>query len=90
MTDKKPKNMSIAIDPAMKSLLTVSAKTLGCSVSELIRTLVNKHLDLIISDDETIPVILKIPVSLRGNAKELQNWFDARVKMIVKKLGETP
>jgi len=88
MTDKKPKNMSIAIDPEMKALLSVSAKKLGCSVSELFRTLVNKHLDLVISDDEVIPIILKVPSNLKGKPEELQSWFDARVNMIVKKLGE--
>jgi hypothetical protein len=88
MTDKKPKNMSIAIEPEMKTLLSVSAKKLGCSVSELIRTLVNKHLDLVVNDEEMIPVILKVPSNLKGNTQELQGWFDARVNMIVKKLGE--
>ena len=86
--DKKAKNMSIAADPEMQSLLKISAKKLGCSVSELIRTLVTKHLDLIVNEDEKIPVILKIPSELKGNAEGVQTWLNARTAQIVKALGE--
>ena len=86
--DKKAKNMSIAADPEMQSLLKVSAKKLGCSVSELIRTLVTKHLNLIINEDEKIPIILRIPSELKGDVEGVKAWMDARVAQIVKAVGE--
>ena len=86
--DKKAKNMSIAADPEMQSLLKVSAKKLGCSVSELIRTLVTKHLNLIVNEDDKIPIILRIPSELKGDTEGVKVWMDARVAQIVKAVGE--
>ena len=86
--ESKSKNMSIAADPEMQSLLKISAKKLGCSVSELIRTLITKHLNLIVNEDDKIPVILKIPVELKGNVEGVKVWLESRTAQIIKAVGE--
>ena len=72
----------------MQKLLKNSSKKMGCSVSSLVRDLVDKHIDLIVNDGEEIPVILKIPTSLRGNPEDLKAWLDSRVSGIVKALSK--
>jgi hypothetical protein len=72
----------------MQELLKNSSKKMGCSVSSLVRDLVDKHIDLIVNDGEEIPVILKIPTSLRGNPEDLKVWLDSRVSGIVKALSK--
>lgn len=85
---KKLKIMSLSVEPEMQELLKNSSKKMGCSVSSLVRDLVDKHIDLIVNDGEEIPVILKIPTSLRGNPEELKVWLDSRVSGIVKALSK--
>ena len=85
---KKLKIMSLSVEPEMQELLKNSSKKMGCSVSSLVRDLVDKHIDLIVNDGEEIPVILKIPTSLRGNPEGLKAWLDSRVSGIVKALSK--
>jgi|SaaInlV_100m_DNA_2_1039680.scaffolds.fasta_scaffold03886_11 hypothetical protein len=85
---KKLKIMSLSVEPEMQELLKNSSKKMGCSVSSLVRDLVDKHIDLIVNDGEEIPVILKIPTSLRGNPEDLKVWLDSRVSGIVKALSK--
>ena len=73
--------------PEMHTTLKVSAKQVGCSVSELIRRLVDKHLGLVVNDDDFIPVVLKIPSEYRGNPEQLRSWISAKSEAIVKVLG---
>jgi hypothetical protein len=80
--------MSLSVEPEMQELLKNSSKKMGCSVSSLVRDLVDKHIDLIVNDGEEIPVILKIPTSLRGNPEDLKVWLDSRVSGIVKALSK--
>lgn len=85
---KKLKIMSLSVEPEMQELLKNSSKKMGCSVSSLVRDLVDKHIDLIVNDGEEIPVILKIPTNLRGNPDQLKEWLDSRVAGIVKALSQ--
>lgn len=82
----KAKVMSLSIDPALQDLIDTSAKKMGLNRSELIRRLVTKHLDLIANDGEEIPVILKIPASLKGDEEGLLKWLNARSAAIAKAL----
>ena len=78
--------MSLSIEPKMQDNLKVSAKKMGWSVSELIRRLVSKHLDLIVNDGDEIPVILKIPADLKGNEEKLLLWLNSKSLVIAKAL----
>lgn len=81
----KSKNiMSLSMEPEMQELLKKYAKKKAISVSKLIRDLVEKFL---VIDEEVVPVILKIPVGLRGNEDGLRKWMDARANAIVKALS---
>ena len=84
MSDKKLKIMSLSIEPEMANLLTTSAKKAGCSRSELIRDLVEKHLSLLVNEGEEIPVILKIPTHLKEDEKALRDWLAVKSEALVK------
>ena len=55
------------------------------SVSKLIRDLVDKYVS---EDDDVIPVVLKIPAQLRGNADALRQWLQNRVPAVVTALSQ--
>lgn len=80
------KVMSLSIESEMQEILKVSAKKMGWSVSELIRRLVSKHLDLVVNDGEEIPVILKIPAELKGSEEKLLLWLNSKSQIIAKAL----
>ena len=79
--------MSLSVEPEMQDLLKTSAKKMGCSVSQLVRDLVNKHLNLLVNDGEEVPVILKIPANLKGDEAGLKEWLEAKSEAIVKALA---
>jgi hypothetical protein len=83
---KKLKIMSLSIEPKMQDLLKASAKKAGCSVSSLIRDLVDKHLSLIVNEGDEIPVILKVPAHLKGDENDLRKWLYVKTDAIVKAL----
>ena len=82
----KLKIMSLSIEPEMQDLLKASAKKAGCSVSHLIRDLVEKHLSLIVNEGEEIPVIIKVPAHLKGDEPGLRQWLDSRIEAVIKAL----
>lgn len=60
----------------MHDLIKSSAKKLGHkNVSQLIRDLVSRHLDLMVNDRDEIPVIIRIPGELKGNRDSIRNWL---------------
>lgn len=56
------------------------------SVSKLIRDLVDKYVS---EDDDVIPVVLKVPAQLRGNADALRQWLTNRVPAVVTALSQS-
>ena len=72
------------MDPEMQELLKKHANEKNTSVSKIIRDLVEKHLT---KDTDVIPVILKIPVELKGNEEGLNQWLDVKIAAIVKALA---
>ena len=80
------KVMSLSIEPEMQEQLKVSAKKMGWSVSELIRKLVSKHLDLVANDGDEIPVILRVPADLKGDEEALLTWLTVKSQAIAKAL----
>jgi hypothetical protein len=82
---KKNNIMSLSLDPDTQDKLRLHAKqkTNG-NVSKLIRELVEKHL---VVDDDVIPVILKIPIHLKGDQENLTKWLEPRVQQVLKALS---
>ncbi len=80
--------MSISLPLEMQERLDVSAKKMGWNKSELLRKLITKGLDLVVVDEEEIPVILKIPAELRGQPDALRAWLYQKSDAITKKLCE--
>ena len=87
MSEKKLKIMSLSVEAETQELLKNSAKRIGISVSQLIRDLVEKYLDLIVNSGEEIPVILQVPIALKGNPEEVKKWLEARIDTVVKALS---
>ena len=77
--------MSLSLDPETQDKLRLHAKqkTNG-NVSKLIRDMVDKYL---VPDDDIIPVILKIPINLKGDQENLQKWLETRTQAVVKALS---
>lgn len=85
----KAKVLSISMEAELQDTLKNSAKKSGHSVSQLVRELVDKYLDLIVNDKNDIPVIVRIPGHLRYNQEELKKWLQVKVDAIVNALTET-
>jgi len=90
MAKKQHEIMSLSVEPDMVELLNTSAKKMGWSRSELVRRLVRKHLDLLVNEDEKIPVILRVPQELKGNEEELRAWLAQKVEGITAALCKPP
>ncbi len=89
MPVKKNKNMSLAMNPEMQNLLKVSAKKLDCSVSELVRMLVDRYLDKVLNEDDNITIVLTMPGDMRGKPQAVQEWLNKRVPGIVHTVGNS-
>lgn len=86
--ENKIKIMSLSLDPEMHDLIKSSAKKLGHkNVSQLIRDLVSKYLDLLVNDTEDTPVIMRIPKKIRDNPEDLRAWLRIKTEAIEKALS---
>lgn len=81
MSKKKP--ISLSVDQELHELLRISAKKENMNISELVRNLIEKHLDLVVNDGEEIPIILKVPSTLRGDEAGLRSWLQVRLESII-------
>lgn len=87
--EKKIKIMSLSLDSDMYDLVKNSSKKMGHkNVSQMIRDLISKYLDLLVNDNDEIPIILRIPSDLKNNPQELENWLNTRNQAIIKALCE--
>jgi hypothetical protein len=83
--------MSLSIDPELQDYIKTCAKEDGVSYSKLMRDLVIKYLVekdkwvMVEKTKEHIPVVLKIPVELRGDER-LRDWLQSRADAIANKL----
>ena len=88
----KKLNMSLSINPEMQDYIKRVAEEEGVSVSKLICDLIEKYLvnkekiTVIEHNEDSIPVVLKIPVSLKGSEK-VKDWLQVRCNAIAQKLG---
>lgn len=86
--ESKIKIMSLSLDPEMHELIKNSAKKLGHkNVSQLIRDLVSKYLDLLVNDSDDIPVILRIPNGLKDDPEALKSWLRIKMEAIANALA---
>lgn len=78
--------MSLSLDPDTQDKLRLHAKqkTNG-NVSKLIRDMVDKFL---VIEDDVIPVILRIPLHLKGDQENLKIWLDSRVTAVINALSK--
>lgn len=85
MTTKKSNIVSLSLDPDTQDKLRLHAKqkTNG-NVSKLIRDIVEKFL---VVEDDVIPVILRIPIHLKGDQENLTKWLETRVQAVIKALS---
>lgn len=83
--NKKINIMSLSLDPETQEKLRSHAKqkTSG-NVSKLIRDLVDKYL---VVEDNVIPVIIKVPLEMKGDPASLQKWLELKTQGIVKALS---
>ena len=89
MSENKLKIMSLSLDSDMYELVKNSSKKLGHkNVSQMIRDLISKYLDLLVNDNDEIPIILRIPSNLKENPEELRSWLNTRTEAVVKTLSE--
>lgn len=83
MTENKLKIMSLSLEPEMHDLVKKSAKKMGHkNVSQMIRDLISKYLDLLVNDNDETPVIIRIPNKLKEDKQELKKWLDIKAKAI--------
>ena len=95
----KKQVMSIAIDPEIFQDLKKNSKQRGISASSFVQDLIEKSLKIDINDEimmvgkpvdqAILPVVLKIPVSLKGDGEGLKAWLDAKVSGLVNKLSQS-
>jgi len=78
------KIMSFAIGDELQDKLRTYSKRKGLTYSQCVRELVDKF---VVDDDTVIPVILKIPVELKGDSEALRSWCEAKTNAIVDKLS---
>ncbi len=78
------KIMSFAIETPLQEKLKAHAKSKGISASQCVRELIEKF---VVEDDAIVPVVLKVPVELKGDREGLERWLEARKSAIVEKLS---
>lgn len=94
---KNKKVMSIAIEPDLHDELKDYTKRKDMSISSYLSLLVSKGVKIPVDDDplvlgkptdkEVIPILLNVPVALKGDKEGLQTWMESQTAGIVAKLG---
>lgn len=85
--ESKIKIMSLSLDPDMHELIRNSAKKLGHkNVSQLIRDLISKYLDLLVNDSDETAVILRIPNAIKDDPEHLKAWLHVKADAITRAL----
>ena len=79
-------------DESVDEWLEEAAQNKGMTVQELANDLLKRYLapdekGRSVSAGEVFPVVLKIPVDLKGNRQELAKWLQSRARYILEKLG---
>ena len=98
MAKQNKKVMSIAIDPDLHVELKRYAKRRGQSASSYVQNLIEKAMKIDVDeepiilgkpvDESILPVVLKIPASLKGDEDGLGAWMETQRAKLVKKLTQ--
>ncbi len=87
MKENKTKIISISLDSEIHNLIKNSAKKLGHkNVSQLIRDLISKYLNLMINDNDEIPIVIKVPNDLKN--EKLKEWLYKKSDAICEALSK--
>lgn len=87
--DKKTKIVSLSLEPEMHDLIKSSANRLGHkNVSQLIRDLVSKYMDLMVGDKDDISIVLKVPGEVHRDGNLLKKWLAAKSEAIAEALSK--
>lgn len=95
-TAKKSNIMSLSMEEDMQNALKKHAKVNNVSVSKLIRDLVDtyvlheKKVTVVHHEPDSIPIVLKVPVALKGDREGLLSWMRIRTTAIVERLAIVP
>lgn len=89
-TVKKSKVYSCSATEDFIEKLDSAARKMGWGRSELVRTLVNKHLGLVVNDKDEVPIVLRVPSRLRNDPEGLRKWLDVKAAYLYKKLCNVP
>ena len=75
---KKKQIRSISLEDSVQEKLVLAAKQrTDDNVSKLIAELVEKY---IVLDDSVVPIVLKVPLHIKDNPKELEKWVKIALK----------
>ena len=86
--NSKYKIMSFSVEQEHKDMMEEAMLQSGLTKSEIIRSLIKKHLNLVVNDGEAIPIIMRVPSDFRGDAQALKQWLDKKSDAIVKSLTQ--
>ena len=81
---KNKKIISLSIDPDLHETLVDLKKKRGESVSKIVTGLVDRFVGVVASEEEIVPVVLKIPAHLREDPVAMKEWLDRRTEAVVK------
>lgn len=88
MNSERIKIISLSLEHETHALIKDAASKLGHkNVSQTIRDLVKKYLSLLVSESEDIPVVIRIPKTLRKDPENLRLWLETKTRAIVKALS---
>lgn len=87
MAENKSKIISVSLSKEMHDLVKETSKKLGHkNVSLLFRELISKYLNLLLDDDDNIPIMIKVPSHLIDDKDKLIKWMDVKVQAIAEAL----
>lgn len=87
--EKNTKIVSLSLDPAMHEMIRGVANKLGHkNVSQLIRDLVSKYIDLMLVEEDDISVILRIPSGVHQDRAKLDDWLRVKFEAISEALSK--
>lgn len=87
MSQKKNyKVVSLSLTPDIHALMKASADKAGWNLSELVRNLVEKCLNLVVEDGITTTVAIDVPAHLKSDPVAMREYLNTKVEAIVNKL----
>ena len=87
--DKKTKIVSLSLDPEMHEVIRGVANRLGHkNVSQLIRDLVSKYINLMLVEEDDVSIVLRIPGDVHTDEERLKSWLSLKSEAICEALSK--